>query len=248
MPEQTRLEEIGFADFVAVLLVETLDSIIAAHTSQEERLRALNESVQMDEEVFAQAGISAEQVYAALVEIFPDPEGGTTVVAGGPAPDKEVLTELGITLPAGSVNQNGLTSTGVTAIENGIRRILAARQLEALREVARRGAPRLVVDRGTLRAKLTFSAQSTGSAPAPSPGPTPGPTPAPDPQRPTRPVRVPPGRLARRLTWVPPLRSGVLDSVRDVRLKVATPSAGGPGSSSSTQVYGEVEISFHTEG
>ena len=41
MPDSD-VSDVGFAEFVAVLLVETLDSIVASHASQEDRLRALD--------------------------------------------------------------------------------------------------------------------------------------------------------------------------------------------------------------
>lgn len=233
MPVQTRLEDIGFADFVAVLLVETLDSIVAAHASQEERLRALRESAELTAAEFAAVAVSAAQVAAALAELFPDGEGGTTIEAGGPAPASQALEELGITLPRRSVDADGnLTKLGASAITDGVRLFLAARQLESIQEVARRGIPRVVVDAGTLRAKLTFSAESAAAGAGDVTG---------LPRRDT----VIPLRDAVLPTWRSPIRSGVFDSIRDVRLKVATP--GQDTGSTDTQVFGEVEITFHTE-
>lgn len=53
MPQVQRVTELGFADFVAMLLVETLDAIVASHSSQEERLRALSAAADQDLEDFA---------------------------------------------------------------------------------------------------------------------------------------------------------------------------------------------------
>ena len=46
MPDSD-VSDVGFAEFVAVLLVETLDSIVASHASQEARLRALDAAADM---------------------------------------------------------------------------------------------------------------------------------------------------------------------------------------------------------
>lgn len=71
MPELQRVDELGFADFVAMLLVETLDAIVASHTSQEERLRALASAAEQNIEEFT-SSITDDIVSAALAQLFPD--------------------------------------------------------------------------------------------------------------------------------------------------------------------------------
>lgn len=244
MPDSD-VSDVGFAEFVAVLLVETLDSIVASHASQEDRLRALDAAADMTPEEVAATSITGGMVDLTLVELFPDGTGGTTVAVGGPTPGSETLTELGITLP---VCDGGLSTGDVSSIRNAIALVLARRHLESVQEVRRRGVPRVLVDGGTVRAKLAFSTVRTK---------TPQPTPA---------RRVAPGLspavtrsvlegipLTRLSDLIGPratiLRPEVLDGIRDLRLRVRPPVASTqPGEPAErAEIFGEVEIRFRTE-
>ncbi|WP_420113061.1 hypothetical protein [Pseudactinotalea sp.] len=232
MPENA-LANIGFADFVAMLLVETLDSIVASHTSQEERLRALEEAADLTPEEFATVGLSEEMVASSLARLFPDGDGGTSVVVGGPVPGKETLAELGVDLPPDGSERGRLTEAGVAAVLAGLRLYLAVQQQEAMRAAARRGIPRVLVDGGTLRATVDFTAVSA----APDEGP-----------RVTEPTRSI-GLRSTLLPFTSPLTKGVLDSIRTTRLMVVQPrpSADPAEPTSRTTITGEVEIRFRTE-
>ncbi len=249
MPETA--SDVGFADFVAVLLVETLDSIVASHTSQAERLRSLEAAAQLTPEEFASTGIADEVLSAMLAQLFPGKDGGTSIVVGGPAPEEDALEELDVTLGGRAVRNGKLTKIGVAKVTKAALLYLATRQLEAVRETQRRGVPRVIVDGGTLRATLNFTAVNNEDDPRPRPT-----TP------PTRPSRTDP-LVARTVNanlvrFDSPIRAGVLDSIRRLRLNVTSPPVGGsngPGGDggpdgdgpTTTQVYGEVEIRFRTE-
>lgn len=242
MPD-TRLEDIGFADFVAMLLVETLDSIVASHTSQEERLRALESAASFTAEEFAIVGITDEMAADALARLFPDGNGGTVAVKGGPVPDDEALDELDVRLSSRSAEGGRLTEAGAQAVIDGVRLYLARQQLEAVQAVTRRGVPRVLVDGGTLRARMEFTVvKDAGQAASADPVRIP-PVPAP-------PLSVLPGRLLA----VSPLTLGVLDTIRTNRLVVRQPasssSSTAPSStapSSTAAITGEVEIRFRAE-
>ena len=263
MPDST-VGDVGFAEFVAVLLVETLDSIVASHTSQEERLRALEAAAGLTAEEVAATTITSGMVDAAVAELFPDGDGGTTVHTGGPMPEAEALVELGIELKE---RPDGLAGTDVTRIRNAVALFLARRHLASVQEVARRGVPRVLVEGGTLRAKLAFTTSrlpgATPRAAATSGAATTG---APPPGTTASGSRVSSGlspavarsalaglstrRLddidtARRLA----LRPEVLDGIRDLRLlvrpPVAAPEPGQP--EPRADVFGEVEIRFRTQ-
>ena len=120
MPEQRNALDVGFADFVAVLLVETLESIVAAHTSQEERLSSLREAASLTVEEFAHTGISDELIDATASQLFPDEGGGTTLMVGGPIPGKDPLEELEVSLRRGDSNDDGLTQAGVTRLREAL--------------------------------------------------------------------------------------------------------------------------------
>ena len=159
--------DVGFAEFVATLLVETLDSIVASHTSQEERLRALESAADLTREEIAATTITAGMVDAAVADLFPDGDGGTTIRTGGPTPGADALDELGIALKE---RPDGLVAADVTKVRNAVALFLAARYLESVQEVSRRGVPRVLVDGGTLRAKLAFTTTrvTSGGSSAPT--------------------------------------------------------------------------------
>lgn len=269
MPQMHRVSELGFADFVAMLLVETLDAIVASHSSQEDRLRALSAAAEQDLEDFT-ANIADEIVEATLAELFPDGSGATAVVAGGQVPPAGDLAALSIVLTKAAVREGNLTATGVSQIRDGVRAYLARTHWESLQEVARRGVPRVRVDGGVLRSKLTFSALSRTASEGPDePGDPTHPDPAPSGTRTVTRVPGVPGTAAVDLldTTLPGagllasprqaflLRRGVLDSIARTRLTVrpAAPAGGGSqepptGEESTATIYGEVEIRFHTEG
>lgn len=244
MPDSD-VSDVGFAEFVAVLLVETLDSIVASHASQEDRLRALEAAADVTAEEVAATSITGGMVDLTLVELFPDGKGGTIVTVGGPTPPPEVLTELDVTLPQ---RDGGLTSGDVSAIRNAVALFLARRHLESVQEVRRRGVPRVLVDGGTLRAKLAFSTvRRTTNEPSAARRLAPGLSPAV-----TRTVlgSLPASRIG---DLIGPratiLRPEVLDGIRDLRLRVrpplATPEPGEP--ADRADIFGEIEIRFRTE-
>lgn len=244
MPDSD-VSDVGFAEFVAVLLVETLDSIVASHASQEDRLRALEAAAEVTAEEVAATSITGGMVDLTLVELFPDGKGGTTITVGGATPSPDVLTELDVSLPE---RDGGLSSGDVGAIRNAVALFLARRHLESVQEVRRRGVPRVLVDGGTLRAKLAFStARRTVSEPSASRRPTPGLSPAL-----SRSVlgSLPASRIG---DLVGPratiLRPEILDGIRDLRLRVrppmTTPEPGGP--TDRADIFGEIEIRFRTE-
>lgn len=244
MPDSD-VSDVGFAEFVAVLLVETLDSIVASHASQEDRLRALEAAADVTPEEVAATSITGGMVDLTLVELLPDGKGGTTVTVGGPTPSADVLAELEVTVPQ---RDGGLSSGDVGAIRNAVALFLARRHLESVQEVRRRGVPRVLVDGGTLRAKLAFSTtRRTAADAAPARPATPGLSPAA-----TRSVlgTLPVSRIG---DLVGPratiLRPEVLDGIRDLRLRVRPPTAttepGEPGDRA--DIFGEIEIRFRTE-
>ncbi|MDN5558645.1 MAG: hypothetical protein L0G23_04315, partial [Ruaniaceae bacterium] len=142
MPELQRVDELGFADFVAMLLVETLYAIVSSHTSQEERLRALASAAEQNIEEFT-SSITDDIVSAALAQLFPDGKGGTAVEEGAAPPSREDLDAIGIALVRGDVEGSNevLTARGVRRIAEGVRLHLAQSNLESIRRRGRGGGP-----------------------------------------------------------------------------------------------------------
>lgn len=244
MPALHRVTELGFADFVAMLLVETLDAIVASHSSQEERLRALGAAADQSLDDFAE-NIDEEVLEATLAELFPDGSGATSVLDHGEVPPAAELAALGVVLTRAAVKDGNLTAAGVAQVRKGVRAHLARTHWESLQEVAHQGVPRVRVDGGVLRSKLTFSALHREEEEPVDPG-APG----------TRTVARVPGGLATSSRAML-LQRGVLDSIAKTRLTVrpaALAGGGGPvedpggEQQASATIYGEVEIRFHTEG
>lgn len=175
-------------------------------------------------------------------------------------PSPEGLSRLGIVLTRAAVRDNTLTAAGVDQIREGVRRYLAVSHRESLQEVAQRGVPRVHVDGGVLRSKLTFSAlRRDDDEEEAQEGPTRLDGPGRTPQTLRDPALLLPPRvgvpiLAER-RYLPVLQRGVLDSIARTRLTVTPAVAGGSGggaddgggSQTSATIYGEVEIHFHTE-
>lgn len=161
MPEQRKALEVGFADFVAVLIVETFESIVAAHTSQEEKLSSLRAAALLTEKEFAHTGISDELLDATASQLFPDGAGGTTLLTGGPVPGKDALDELGVNFEQDDAKGGALSDAGVARMREALALYVASRQLAAVKEAEARGIPRVHVEGGTLRARLNFTAVST---------------------------------------------------------------------------------------
>ena len=239
MSDMQRIDELGLADFVAMLLVETLDSIVVAHTSQEERLRALEQAAAQTVEEFAQS-VTDDLVEASLTELF------GAVQVGHAAPPATALADLGIELGEDDVTDGVLTEADFRAVTEGVRLHLARSNQEAVQKMAERGIPRIKVDGGVLRSKLTFSAVRKGDEAEPVSQKT-----APKRESSIAEIlaerRIDPYVLGLPSRYVSALQTGVLDSIAKTRLTVRPATAGEPTQETTTTIYGEVEIHFHAE-
>ena len=176
--EFLRSGEVEFAQFTAVLIGDTLDAIIAAQLGQEEKVRELQEMAGFDVAQFAEETISEEDVEIELARLFPSPERAHSVMPGSQyipsAPGKEevppVLSATGYTMTEADWQRTDqgyvFTEVGYRHILSHVRMGLAAKQLENLLQLVRRGIPRVVVDHGRVNTKLTFHlSQAQKSAP-----------------------------------------------------------------------------------
>lgn len=238
--------DMGLADFVAKLVVETFESVIAASASQEERMAALEEAAGLDLAGFAGTAITDNLLNAAVARLFPDDQGGNSLVVGSPVPDAGLLEELDIQLAKADIKGGKLTQQGVTRVREGVALYLAARQRDAFREAQARGIPRIRVDRGVLRARVDFNAVERSPADDDAAG---------------KAGRVALGKrvlatAGRQVPWrerlntLTPLQSSVLDTIRRTRLMVSTPQRGEDDEDPATRrssAFGEVEIHFRVE-
>ncbi len=179
MPEARIPVELGFSEFVAKLVSEVFDAVVATAVDQERRQAELVESAGLDLADFAPRHVAEAEVDAALAGLFPDPEDPTGAghrirVGARYAPpsarrpeDPPVADALGIALARGdyegSNGQEKLTEKGVERVREAARLAVAAVRLDALRTAVRRGVPRVSVDAGRILARLTFRTLATSA-------------------------------------------------------------------------------------
>jgi hypothetical protein len=247
--------DVGFAEFVSLLISETLESVLSAQISQEQQRQVLLDAATLGLDRFAASYVTEEDIDLLLIQLMPDDEGSTTVVVGGEIPTTIVLDELGISLHDRDVSDGTLTQLGVDRICDGARRTVGDRQQAALRESARRGIPRVVVDEGRIVVKLTFASfivtddesednQALTDTKATSRVATSGRAAKIDPTGvPT--TTIPGVTVAARSVSTRYLAQAIPDALKDIRL-VVKPATAEDQATNRTNVYGEVELHFRT--
>ena len=162
-------EEMGFAEFAARLIEETFAAIIASSTDQQQAIDEIAAAAGLDAESFAQRYVTAEEITAELGRIFPIYAGRPyTLAAGAPyTPASRTAEEapafaqlLGVVLERAdyTIGRAGTTlrPSGVARLRAAAAERLAQTRLAALQGVARMGTPRIVVDAGSIKARLVF--------------------------------------------------------------------------------------------
>lgn len=178
--ESLRLGDVGFAEFTATLLRETLEALIAAQLDQEEKIRTLLEMTELDPGRFVEEVVPVEAAEQELARLLPSENATHSAVAGAPyssaradAPEAPPIFErTGYQMQEEDFDAQGsvITEAGAANILNHTRRQLAEAQRTHLVSMAQSGIPRIVVDSGRVNAKLTFQLSKTsipgGSTPA----------------------------------------------------------------------------------
>lgn len=181
MPATPEPIQVGFAEFVAKLIVEVLDALVSSHIEQEKRLSELRAAAACTPEEFAERFIGEDQIDAELKRLFPgDSEAHPSAIyVGAPyQPSSEgvserppLLLELGVSLQPGEyTKKKGLyrmTASGVGKIRRAARLKLSQLEYRSLQALLRGGIPKVVADGGRINAKLTYElveAQATPTA------------------------------------------------------------------------------------
>lgn len=248
--------EVGFAEFISRLMSDVFDSVINSQVDQEQRYAELLNATALPPDRYAALYISSAEVAAEACLRFPPraTDGNQTSAVYDGAPysaatgDAEenppVFLQTGLRLGKDMLEQVGdqlsLNARAVAAILQALQLQLAEQQINVARQLLARGIPRVIVDSGRINGKLTFNLTKTTSTPDTTPGPAPGtpaPSPAPAPQPLPR-INIPQANLftAQRARILPNVRFLVKQA--DDR----SPQA----SQLTTNVYGEVEITFKT--
>ena len=168
------LGNVGFAQFTAALITQTLDAVIAAQLQQEEKVRKLQKAAGLAPTQFAEEAISLEDVENELARLFPTSQYPGGIVPGAPySPESKDLPEnppifsnAGYKMKDGDwAKQEGktvITETGYKNVLAHVRLTLAVEQHTSILEMMRHGIPRVVVDHGRINAKLFFQFSSGG--------------------------------------------------------------------------------------
>jgi hypothetical protein len=181
--QATRLGEVGFPEFTAKLITDTMDAVVGAMLRQQEGYADLLAKISKTIEDFEADEVTDADVEKWLAENFPDPDASedapleeltvirkdTEYKAEPDEPpikktlDKE-LKEIGVKLPAGekdNYTSGNLTEGDVTNIKKAVKRKLAKTRLTALQELVRMGMVRIVIDEGKIYTKLIFTTYGT---------------------------------------------------------------------------------------
>jgi hypothetical protein len=242
--------DLGFTEFVSSLLSEVLSSIVAAQSEQDQRVAELITLAELTFEEFEEQ-LADEDVESYLASVFPpsDESRPHDAVSGSPyRPAGDDGSErppfervLGVTFDNRDFNadRGTLLARGSRKVRDAARSQLARSQHGTVQALVAQGIPRVLVDAGRISAKLTFEALQYREEPAGGDAPA------------TAGMAegaligahdvVMIGRLP--LTNVAAVLPQVL---RDVRMRVRAADDRKEGTSTRTNVYGEVELTFKT--
>lgn len=164
MPEALIPEEMGFAEFAARLIEETFAAIVASGLDQQEALDRLAATAALDAAAYARAHLGADEIDAELARLFGDGavrDGAAYQPASATVAEKPAFAALlGVTLERADYTagrtETTLKATAVRKLRDAAGARLAETRLAALRGALRLGAPRLVVDAGSIKARLVF--------------------------------------------------------------------------------------------
>ncbi len=175
-----RASELGFAEFAASLISETLNAIVTSILTQEKQAAELERQALLAPEDYANENLTVDMVRSEVLRLFPSTTGAadkSSVDAGEPySRGKEgeetpaIYSKVGyrigktdLTVTQGKATFN---STGYTHICEATKLALARQHLAVLKTVIARGIPRVIVDNGHISSKLTLRLEEGTTAPA----------------------------------------------------------------------------------
>jgi hypothetical protein len=246
---EAKLNQLGLAEFVAGLISETFEAISVSMESQLMRQAELVRAAELDPEEYAAKHITEDAVDQACMELFGAVDNTTLIVRGGAyIPGKgddenpPIKRQLGIELetPADFQKMNNgyqLTEQGAARIRKEIRLQAAQFHQETLRLVLNKGLPRILIDSGRILSKVTFNVTESESEATPPAA-----------------VSAAGNLKTAEINNIAAFKTNLINRLGITRknlllpntqLKVK-PAADDKSQTSTTNVYGEVEISFKT--
>lgn len=174
--EAARLDEIGFPEFTTKLIVDVFDALVSSNIRQMESYTELLTAVSKDLTTYineTQDDIDGAQLLQFLAQVLPageddDEDEDTRVHVGSDLSTEEsdklaeAVTVEGEDAP--SLPSDTLDEDGVQQILDAVARRLAANRFELLTQLVRQGLLRLVVERGTIETRLTFTTYATSTS------------------------------------------------------------------------------------
>ena len=168
-----KLPDIHFPEFTAKLITDTFDALVSANLRQTESYIELVGAVSKTLTTYindTKDDISGAEILEFLATVLPPPDPPTTVApAGTPTnvvkgqtlqPGEATKLNTALTVPgetAPSVPLVALTDDTVKEIAGLVARRLAANKYTLLKEMVKMGILRLVVEKGVIETRLTFS-------------------------------------------------------------------------------------------
>lgn len=160
--------DLGFAEFVATLLSETVESVVASATDQEHRHAELRSLARLDVSNFAQTHVGQVEIDQLAVQLL-----GREISAGAQVLTKAEQQFLGVELKDGDLDGRRLTEQGSERVRDTLSLTIARERQAALREALDQGIPRVIVDQGRMVAKLSMQVvAAVDDGPEEEPGPS----------------------------------------------------------------------------
>jgi len=167
--EAARLPDIHFPEFTAKLITDTFDAIVAANLKQTEAYVELVKAISKSLTEYVndtKDDISGAEILEFLAVLLPPPDPNPqnlpTKVAEGSTLTADEATKLAnaVTLPGGTpptVPTTALTASDMATIKDIVAQRLAANKYTLLKEMVKMGMLRLVVEKGVIETRLTFT-------------------------------------------------------------------------------------------
>lgn len=161
--------DLGLSEFVAKLVEETLEAVIACQASQTKRHSEIKDAVLLPLQSFANSYILQEDIDMELQVLFPH----FTIVVDqlfNKTQWIDTLALLGVELyqdedvKKDNLQQDRLTISGVFKIQNSVKLYLAFEKKKILQSLVASGIPRLQVDAGEITAKVNFNTTKSEQA------------------------------------------------------------------------------------
>jgi hypothetical protein len=167
--------ELDFAEFASTLISETLNAVITSMLTQEKQVAEIEQQSMLTPEQYARENLTDEIIRAEILRLFPsnsEREDKSSVDIGEPYTVNGENDELPLinkkigytvtqqdldTIKANNqINQTVINQVGYGRIYAAVRLTLAAQHLAVLKQIISRGIPRVYVNDGHIKSKLTL--------------------------------------------------------------------------------------------